>query len=119
MVDLKKQSQFAGRAYGANSYFRRTYGDIPPFGARKNKPNQSQFHAEASPKGSKQTSEVSGRLPDFGYLPSVFSHLAQQQLPACRPKQLFHLIMGSKTGSNDDIYMFTNMIARSNIGILI
>jgi len=36
---LKKQSQFVPARIGIKPYSQRRYGNKPPFGARKNKPN--------------------------------------------------------------------------------
>jgi len=44
--NLKKQSQFAAGQIGAYSYMKGTYGNKPACGARKNKPNQSQYRME-------------------------------------------------------------------------
>ena len=44
MSYLKKQSQFAGGIIDVKYYMKGTYGNISPFGARKNKAKQSQFY---------------------------------------------------------------------------
>ena len=50
-VDLKKQSQFAQTLIGAKSFMQEDYDNNPASSAKKNKPNQSQFHIPAPTEG--------------------------------------------------------------------
>jgi hypothetical protein len=43
VVNLKKQSQFAGVQIEANSFLKGNYNNMPPFGAQKNKANLPAF----------------------------------------------------------------------------
>jgi hypothetical protein len=40
---LKKQTQFAPERFGAKSYMKRDYDNVPVCGIEENKANQSQF----------------------------------------------------------------------------
>ena len=44
--DLKKQSQFGVVQFGARSYLKRDYGDIPAGGAEENKADQTRFQTD-------------------------------------------------------------------------
>ena len=53
--NLKKQSQFEPVQIGVKCYLEEAYGNIPTKGARKNKANQSQFHAPTQPAKEQKT----------------------------------------------------------------
>jgi len=76
---LKKQSQFVPGKMNVIAYIQGIYSIILTAGIDENKASQtcpepverSQLYAPVLDKGAKQTSEVWGRMSDFGYPPLV------------------------------------------------